>query len=279
MSMRTSIITLILCCWAFQSVAQSLLARLNAGTTLVAGHRGGFNDSLPENSMTNFKNTVAKCRQPIMLEFDLRKSKEGTLYIMHDATVDRTTNGAGELSNLSDEYIGNLNLKDARGKVTKERVPTFREFLLWAKSNSALLMMDIKADVWGQALTMVHEFGITDRCLVLTFKMADARRVRLLSPSIALSCLVSSEQEWNVLNAEYQVLNPVWAYINNSTAPSLQRQIASMGIKVLTDVSESIRHQGKVLSRPEYREAINRVAGGILVTDYPIALSAAAENP
>lgn len=277
--MRTSIIILTLFFVVFHSTAQSLLTRLNTGATLVSGHRGGFNDSLPENSMVNFKYTVAMCRQPVMLEFDLRKSKEGTLYIMHDATIDRTTNGTGELSNLTDEYIRTLYLRDARGKLTAERVPTFREFLVWAKSSTVWLMLDVKADVWAEALTMVHEFGLTDRCLVLTFRMADARRVRSLSPSVALSCLVSSEEEWRVLKTEHRVLSPVLAYVNSGITPALQAQIAAAGIKVLSDVSENTRHQGKVLSGPEYQQELSRVAGGILVTDYPIALTAVAGNP
>ena len=276
--MRTSILILTLCCGVLQSIAQPLLIRLGTGATLVAAHRGGFTDSIPENSMMNFKNTVAKCRQQVMLEFDLRKSKEGTLYLMHDATVDRTTSGTGELSNLTDEYINSLYLKDARGNATGERVPTFREFLLWVKSNSAWLMMDIKADVWAEALTMVHEFGITDRCLVLTFKMKDARLARSLNPSILLSCLVSSEEEWSALKAERRAIGPVLAYISSSTTTSLQRKIAAAGIKVLTDVSENTRHQGKVLSALEYGEAMNLVGGGILVTDYPIALTVISGN-
>lgn len=263
----------------FCATAQPLLKRLKPSATLVAAHRGGFNDSLPENSMVNFKSTVAKSRQLVMLEFDLRKSKSGTLYILHDATVDRTTNGTGEISALQDEYIRSLRLKDSHGRQTMETVPTFSEFLGWARSAQVLLMMDVKADVWAEALAMIHSFDIIDRCLVLTFKTTDTQRVRTLSPSIAISCLVSSAKEWSSVKSQLPSWAPLMAYVNDNTTPALLAQLSAAGIRTLTDVSEHTKHDGKLLSRQEYEEALSRMAGGILVTDFPIEVSLIADHP
>lgn len=279
MLMRNAITVLLLLGVAFGVTAQTLLERLKPSATLVAAHRGGFNDSLPENSMANFKNTVIQSRQLVMLEFDLRKSKSGTLYIMHDATVDRTTNGTGEISTLLDGYIATLRLKDSKGRQTMEKVPTFSGFLSWAKSAEVLLMIDVKADAWSEALAMVHTFGMTDRCLVLTFNTADAQRVRAISPSIAISCLVGSSNEWSSVKSQLPSLGPVMAYVNNNATPALLTQVSSAGIRTLTDVSEHAKHGGKALSRHEYKEALERMAGGILVTDYPIEVSGIADHP
>ncbi|HQQ95851.1 MAG TPA: glycerophosphodiester phosphodiesterase family protein [Cyclobacteriaceae bacterium] len=277
--MRKAISLLTLLGVMFGATAQPLIKRLKPSATLIAAHRGGLNDSLPENSMVNFKNTVARSRQLVMLEFDLRKSKNGTLYILHDATVDRTTNGTGEISTLPDDYITSLRLKDLKGRQTMERVPTFSEFLSWAKSAQVLLMLDVKADVWAEALAMVQRFDMTDRCLVLTFKPTDTRRVRAISPSIAISCLVSSANEWNSLKSQFSSWEPVMAYVSDNAIPAFLMQVSAAGIRMLTDVSEHTKHGGKVLSRHEYKEALGRMAGGILVTDYPIEVSIVADNP
>ncbi|HNP76648.1 MAG: glycerophosphodiester phosphodiesterase family protein [Cyclobacteriaceae bacterium] len=277
--MRNVITMLTLMGVAFVANAQPLLSRLKPSVTLVAAHRGGFNDSLPENSMVNFRHTVAKSRQLVMLEFDVRKSKSGTLYILHDATVDRTTNGTGEISTLQDDYITSLHLKDLQGRQTTEKVPTVSEFLSWAKSAQVLLMMDVKADVWAETLAMIHSFDMTDRCLVLTFKTTDTQRVRTLSPSIAISCLVSSTKEWSSVKSQLPSLGPVMAYVNDSATPALLAQVSAAGIRTLADVSEHSRHNGKLLSRQEYKEALSRLAGGILVTDYPIEVSIIADHP
>jgi glycerophosphoryl diester phosphodiesterase len=73
---------------------------------LIIGHRGGFESKLPENSISMFDFTYANaCSKPIGIEFDIRESASGSLYIMHDSTVDRTTNGSGKITILSDSYI------------------------------------------------------------------------------------------------------------------------------------------------------------------------------
>jgi len=80
---------------------------------LVVGHRGGFDASLPENSLAMFDFTFQNaCQQPVAVEFDIRESASGSLYLMHDSTVDRTTNGSGKINLLTDSYLKTLFLKD-----------------------------------------------------------------------------------------------------------------------------------------------------------------------
>src|SRR4051812_12494742 len=81
----------------------------NGDSLLICGHRGGFYPLLPENSMAAFEFTANRYNPSrVVVEFDIRKSKDGTLFIMHDETVDRTTNGTGKTSELSDAYLETL---------------------------------------------------------------------------------------------------------------------------------------------------------------------------
>jgi glycerophosphoryl diester phosphodiesterase len=84
------------------------------------GHRGAMGYE-PENTMRSFRRAVADGVDAI--ELDLRLSKDGAIVIMHDADVDRTTNGAGPVAELT---LGEIQALDA-GK--GERVPTFEEVL------------------------------------------------------------------------------------------------------------------------------------------------------
>src|SRR4051812_14686979 len=61
----------------------------------LCAHRGGM-DTHPENTIPAFKNAVAQGVQ--MIEFDIQFSRDSALVIMHDETVDRTTNGSGKVS-------------------------------------------------------------------------------------------------------------------------------------------------------------------------------------
>lgn len=90
-------------------------------------HRGAH-DTAPENTLYGIQEAV-DLRAP-MIEIDLRLSRDGVLVLMHDETVDRTTNGQGRVADLSLEELKRL---DAGGWKEAEfagaRVPTFREAL------------------------------------------------------------------------------------------------------------------------------------------------------
>ena len=59
----------------------------------IAGHRGGYYYEHPESSLPLFGSVAKKFKgDTIIVELDLRRSKNGSIYIMHDETVDRTTN-------------------------------------------------------------------------------------------------------------------------------------------------------------------------------------------
>lgn len=77
----------------------------------------------------------------------MRRSKDGTLYILHDETVDRTTNGKGNITKLTDTYVNALKLKTSSGMLTNESVPAFREVLAYAENNGVVLMLDVKDDI------------------------------------------------------------------------------------------------------------------------------------
>ena len=68
-----------------------------------------------------------------IVEIDIRKTKDGQLVLMHDDTVDRTTNGTGKVKDKTLAEIKQLRLKDKDGRLTEHTVPTLEEALLAAK--------------------------------------------------------------------------------------------------------------------------------------------------
>jgi len=93
----------------------------------VIGHRGG-RALAPENTLAAFKNAIKLGADYV--EVDVRATKDGKLVIMHDSTVDRTTNGKGAVKDLEFAAIREL---DAGSKFSSEyaaeKVPTFDEVL------------------------------------------------------------------------------------------------------------------------------------------------------
>lgn len=113
----------------------------NSKIVLIASHRGTHND-FPENSMAAFKKGIELGID--ILEADVRHTKDDSLVIMHDATVDRTTNGTGRVSDLTFEEIRKLRLK-FNGQLTDEKIPTLEEVLTLAKGK-ILVDLDIKTN-------------------------------------------------------------------------------------------------------------------------------------
>ena len=93
----------------------------------LCAHRGAMSTH-PENTIPAFEEALRLGAQ--MIEFDVQLTKDGALVLMHDATVDRTTNGKGKVNDLT---LAELKALDAGGKMDAKfagtRIPTFEEAL------------------------------------------------------------------------------------------------------------------------------------------------------
>ena len=93
----------------------------------LCAHRGA-SDTHPENTLAAFREAIRLGAQ--MIEFDVALSKDGQLILMHDATVDRTTNGKGPVSELMLAELKKLDAGSWKGGQFKnERTPTLDEAL------------------------------------------------------------------------------------------------------------------------------------------------------
>ena len=93
----------------------------------ICAHRGA-SDTHPENTITAFREAIRLGTQ--MIEFDVATTKDGKLVLMHDHTIDRTTNGSGK---PEDWLLADLKTLDAGSwknkRFTGERIPTLGEAL------------------------------------------------------------------------------------------------------------------------------------------------------
>lgn len=93
----------------------------------LCAHRGA-SETHPENTIPAFMEAIAAGAQ--MIEFDVQLTKDSAMVIMHDETVDRTTNGTGKVSDLTLAEIRQLDAGSKKGaQFAGTRVPTFEEAL------------------------------------------------------------------------------------------------------------------------------------------------------
>ncbi len=128
----------IICFIALLAVALPLMAQEHADRlmailkdkssekVLVASHRGDWRNA-PENSLQAFKNCIDNGVD--MIEIDLKKTKDNQLVLMHDRTIDRTTDGTGKVEDYTLEELRRFHLKNGMGRVTFHQIPTLEEVL------------------------------------------------------------------------------------------------------------------------------------------------------
>ncbi|HEX5105277.1 MAG TPA: glycerophosphodiester phosphodiesterase family protein, partial [Pirellulaceae bacterium] len=112
--------------------------------TFVVGHRGLLH-SAPENTLAAFRGCLAL---RVGFEFDVRRTNDGQLVCLHDATLDRTTSGTGR---LADRTLNELRRLDAGSwfddSFHGERVPTVNEVLALVAeraTDSTFIAVDLK---------------------------------------------------------------------------------------------------------------------------------------
>jgi glycerophosphoryl diester phosphodiesterase len=241
---------------------------------IVVGHRGGFDSSLPENSIAlfNFTNENA-CSKPIGIEFDIRESASGSLFIMHDSTVDRTTNGNGKIALLEDSYLKTLFLRDRNGNLTNEKIPMFSEVLQHFKDKNIMLMLDVKGKIYPKVIEMVAEMKMESKCILLTFSQNNTKLVKELTGAILISALIVNKAGWQSILKLQIPGQQLIAYVTKETPQDVISEIYRNNVLVMTDMSESINNNSKYYEPEYYKNILTKMQLGIIITDYPVFMN------
>ncbi|HXF02350.1 MAG TPA: glycerophosphodiester phosphodiesterase [Arthrobacter sp.] len=134
---------------------------------LAMSHRG-FSLAGQENSMAAFRAAVELGYR--YLETDVRATRDGVLMAFHDPTLERTTDGRGELAAHTAGQLAQL-------RIAGEPIPTFEELL--AAWPDVCLNVDVKDMTAADELArLIEAYGAHDRVLVASF--SDRRRFRVL---------------------------------------------------------------------------------------------------
>lgn len=145
----------------------------------VAAHRG-WSEKYPENTMEAFQAAIDIGVDQI--EIDVRVTKDDELVVIHDAAVDRTTNGTGKVCDLT---LAELKALDAGIKKGEEyagcKIPTLIEFMELIKDHPTMTVDfelkeypvegrdEIAYSVCDRVFAIIDEYDYTDRCVINTF--------------------------------------------------------------------------------------------------------------
>jgi glycerophosphoryl diester phosphodiesterase len=178
-------------------LSTSAAAQSAIPTTLFAAHRGGAL-LWPENSLLAFRN-AAESLGADFLEFDVHLSKDGEVVVIHDPTLDRTTDGRGPVRDRTLAELRGLRMRDHTGALTAETVPSLDEVAGLGMRLRRQMLLEIKLDERGRAYAGIEEkvFAVLDRhrataaTVVMAFEGETWRRVRALRPDAQVCALYS----------------------------------------------------------------------------------------
>lgn len=170
----------------------------------VHGHRGAAGLA-PENTLAAFRKAVELGVDG--LEMDLHVTRDGEVVVIHDETLDRTTDGKGSIADLA---LGEVKRWDAGGKFAEafrgERIPTLREVieLVQASGNTRIrLDLEIKfgegqegkpEDFEERVLEVLRQTGFVERVNVISFHHPSLVKMKALESKIRTGLLAGGRQ-------------------------------------------------------------------------------------
>ena len=157
-----------------------------AGGVLIASHRAGPAKGFPENALETMDYGFSKGIR--VFEVDIATSRDGVLFLLHDRSLGRTTNGNGSVADTDWADIADLPLVDNDGRRTRFQPPKLADALDWAVTNGAILELDKKETTgWRSVIAAVRAAGAENNVLLITYSDQDAGTVQSLAPDMMLT--------------------------------------------------------------------------------------------
>ena len=233
---------------------------MEASTIFAVAHRGASNE-YPENTVAAFDRAIELGAPAV--EFDVRMAADGVPVIFHDAEISRTTSGQGLLQDWTSHDLMRLDAGTWKHpRFAGVRIPTLGEALACI-ADRARPVVELKVPIAPDLLMRhLYDFGVTQRCLVISFVADQLAQLHGSYPLVPLGLLAD---EWDdelptraaqigadvlVLNSELLTLGrveragtlglDVWSYtVNHIGTVAL---CGALGVKgIITDQPDLIR--------------------------------------
>lgn len=228
-------------------------------------HRGGIGDGYPENTLAAFSHAIAAGADAI--ELDLRATRDGVIIVLHDATVDRTTDGRGRVASMT---LAELRRLDAG---QGERIPTLEEVLRLVAGTGVWLVLDVKqggALDRRQVVRLAEAHDAVDRVIVGVRTLEDLRTFRALNPGLRTFGLVEDAAnigEFALAGVDIVRLWPEWI----AADPGLIGVVQGLGKPVWVTAGDA--------TPEELAGLVRQGVGGLLVDRLDVIKRVRAPSP
>lgn len=239
---------------------------------LISGHRGGTYRLYPENCIETMEYVLA--HTPATFEIDPRLTKDSVIVLMHDATLDRTTNGTGKLSDYTLDEVKKLRLKDHEGNLTDFQIPTLDEVIAWSKGKTVVIL-DIKDVPFAMTAAKIREHGAEAHVMVTVRNAEQAKFYYDDNPAIMFEAWIRSKQALSEYEDAGIPWNQIMAYVGpriNEETLELAAMLHERGAMAMIGAAPSYDK----LDSAERTEAYQKVISSgfdVIESDYPIEVA------
>lgn len=172
---------LVLACSAEDGpAARSDLDRETPARSIVfVAHRGGIVPGYPENTLAAFAQAIEHGAG--VIEIDLRATRDGEIVVIHDETVNRTTDGRGRVDEMTSAELSALDAGNG------QRIPTYEEVLEFVAGKDVDLLLDIKQGPGldkREVVRVTYEHGAASNVIVGPRSVEDLREFSELDPDL-----------------------------------------------------------------------------------------------
>lgn len=214
--MKKNLFLLLACLLTLQLVAQTKvdairqkLLTCDESTVLVVSHRADWRN-FPENSLEAIESAIQMGVD--MVELDVQRTKDGVLILMHDMSLNRTTTGVGNVSEVTWEYVSGLNLKNGCAIATDQRVPTLEQALLLCKDR-VMINLDKADRYFDEIFPLLEKTGTVNLIVMKGGQTAEnvKKNFGKYLDKVIYMPVVSLDNETSEMDIEnhLKVLNPV----------------------------------------------------------------------
>lgn len=200
-------------------------------------HRG-FSGNYPENTMLAFEKALEAGADGI--ELDVQLTKDGEIVIIHDETIDRTTDGIGEVASYTYDELKKFDASFIfRGQMGFNKIPTLREYFDFVKDTNLITNIELKTGIneyigiEQKVWDLIQEYNLADRVIISSFNHYSILRMKETAPELKYGLL---SEVWIVDAGKYTHNLGVKCYHPHfaNLTKEIVKEIKSYGIEINT---------------------------------------------
>lgn len=208
----------------------------------IIAHRGASAHA-PENTLAAFQLALEQDADGI--ELDAMLSADGQVVIMHDDTVDRTTNGSGRVKDMSLAQLKQLDMDDG------QKIPTLTEvfekfggkFLINIELKNYTSIFD---DLPIEVAKLVNDHGVEESVLISSFNAFNIKRLRpeLPKTKLGLITMPKKAKNWIWRFFKYDSLHPHFSDVDKVLVSALHARNREINVWTVDEPEEMTRLAG-----------------------------------